>query len=347
MTDTTTDDLELRLADESDGDAIGTLFSNSPDGGAISFVPRFESNPYVAYAALRPETTGFVAETPDGDVAGVGFVSFTEARFGGTLRPAALLNALAVHPDYRGHGLAKRLCQRRIGYARDALGEDAVVFANIQSGNDPSRAVADSWAETFTHDFLMYPTEPRSSATEPDGYEVRDATPDEYEAVAEGANAFYATEEVYRPYDAEGLGHRLADAPLEEPLHRYVVAVSEGEVLAGGFVTEMHRAMSLVVHSVAPELEAADELPSTVPESREIRMKLLADCWYAPGEEAAVRALWETVRAEDTGENRITLNYDPDGPLGDVLGLEPEGGAMGLSMAVSGPTDDGPIAPLF
>ena len=339
--------LPIRLATADDGDALGTLFENSPDEGAISFVPRFELDPYVAYAGLRPETTGFVAEGPDDRLAGVGFVSLTEARFGGEVRPAALLNALAVHPDFRGRGLAKRLCRRRIAFARERLGEDAVVFANIQAGNEPSRAVASSWADAFAYDFRMYPAEPRSSAPDPGSYEVREAAPGEYGEVAEGSNAFYADAEVYRPYDAEGLARRLADSPLEAPIHRYVVAVSGGEVVAGAFVSAVHRVMRLVVDSVAPALEAG-ELPSAIPESRALRMTMVADCWHAPGHGAGARALWETARAE-SGGNRVMLNYDPDGPVGEALAVEPGEGAMELSVAVSGPTvaGDVDVAPLF
>ncbi|WP_161958282.1 GNAT family N-acetyltransferase [Natrarchaeobaculum sulfurireducens] len=151
------DGVRIRTATPDDGESIGTLFTNSPDGGAVSFAPQFEYDPYEVYVGLRPETTGFVAETDDGRLAGVGFVSNTEARFDGEIRPSALLNALAVHPDFRGRGLAKRIVEHRITHAQGQLGEDCVVFANIQHGNDPSKAVATWWADSLATEFVMYP----------------------------------------------------------------------------------------------------------------------------------------------------------------------------------------------
>lgn len=340
-------EITIRTATPADGEAIGRLFTNSPDEGAVSFAPRFAYDPYEVYAGLRPETTGFVAETDGGRLAGVGFVSFTEARFDGTVRPSALLNALAVHPDFRNRGLAKRIVERRIEYAREQLGAHCVVFANIQHGNDPSEAVATWWADSMAAEFVMYPAPPLSDAPASD-VDVHDASPEEQVAAVDRSNGFYADTDVYRPYTVDGLAARLADSPIDEPLHRYVVATVDGEVVAGVFASEMHTVMALVVDSLPPELEDADALPPAIPESKELRMTMLSDLWYAPGHEDAARTLWQTLRANAGGANRLMLNYDPSGRLGDVLDLEDGVGAMELSVAVTGATvRDSEIAPLF
>ncbi|THE65579.1 GNAT family N-acetyltransferase [Salinadaptatus halalkaliphilus] len=340
-------EIRLRTATPADGEAIGTLFTNSPDEGAVSFAPRFEYDPYEVYAGLRPETTGFVAETDDGRLVGVGFVSNTKARFDGEVRPSALLNALAVHPDFRNRGLAKRIVERRIAHAREQLGEDCVVFANIQHGNDPSEAVAAWWADSLAAEFVMYPAPPIPAAPSTD-VDVHDASAEERVAAVDRSNNFYAETDVYRPYTVDGLTSRLADSPIDEPLHRYVVATVDDEVVAGVFASEMHNVMSLVVDSLPPELEDADALPPAIPESKELRMTMLSDYWYAPGHEAAARALWNHLRANPGGANRIMLNYDPRGRVGEVLDLEDGVGEMTLSVGVTGGSiRDEPIAPLF
>lgn len=341
------DGVRIRTATPDDGESIGTLFTNSPDGGAVSFAPQFEYDPYEVYVGLRPETTGFVAETDDGRLAGVGFVSNTEARFDGEIRPSALLNALAVHPDFRDQGLAKRIVEHRITHARGQLGEDSVVFANIQHGNDPSEAVATWWADSLAAEFVMYPAPPLEE-TPPTDVDVHDANPAERIAAVDRSNSFYADTDVYRPYTVEKLESRLSDSPIDEPLHRYVVATVNDEVVAGVFASHMHKAMALVVDSLPPELEGADELPPAIPESKTLRMTMLSDLWYLPGHEAAAQALWTHLRANPRGANRIMLNYDPRGRVGDVLELESGVGEMSLSVAVSGaPIRDEPIAPLF
>ena len=341
-------EVPIRTATPADGTAIGELFVNSPDEGAVSFAPRFSHDPYQAYAALRPESTGFVAETTDDRIVGVGFVSLTEARFAGELRPTALLNALAVHPDYRGQGLAKRLVRRRLEHAREQRGEDCVAFANIQHGNDPSRAVAASWADSFERDYVMYPAEPLDSPVESSEYEIHDAEPTERSVAIERSNEFYAETDLYRPYSAGKLGDRLADSPIDDPLHRYLVATADGEVVAGVFASEMYKLMKLVLESLPPALEDAESLPSAIPESKELRMTMLSDLWHAPDHEDAARALWQAIRAERNGSNRIMLNYDPEGRLEDVLELAPDDGAMHLSVAVAGgDLQSDEIAPVF
>lgn len=327
------DRFTIRTATERDGDAVATLFEESPDEGAISFTPRFTADAYTFYAGLRPETTGFLAEAPDGRLAGVGFVSLIDARVDGRLRPTGLLNALAVHPDYRGRGLGKRLARRRIAFARDRLGEGAVAFANVQNGNAPSRAVAKSWADGFAGSFRMQPLAPASASGS--DYDVHDVRDGELATAVDGSNGFYADTELYRPYDADGLASRLAESPLSEPVHRYLVATAGGEVQAGGFLTEAHRGMVLRVESLPPELEAADELPAAIPESRELRMTMIADLWHAPGRADAAEAIVAAARAEPGGANRIVVNYDPDAPIADAV-PGPAEGAMELSVPVVG-----------
>jgi len=342
-----TNAITIREATPDDGDTIEQLFIDSPDEGAVSFAPRFSQDAYEAYNGLRTDSTGFVAETGTGRIIGVGFVSFTDARFGGAVRPSALLNAVAVHPEARGQGLAKRLACHRIEYARSHLGEDCVAFANIQHDNAPSQAVAESWADELTYEFQLYPAPPRDRSPSSGGYDVHEASGTELETALAASNDFYDDAEVYRPR-APAAFHRLQNSsPIDEPLHRYLVATDGGQVVAGVVALDMHRVMKLVVESLPPELADANELPAAIPESKELRMTMLSDLWYAPGRETAAKALWTALRATTGTANRVMLNYDPDGPVADALAINPEG-AIELSVAVAGPTlEAATVAPVF
>lgn len=337
----------IRKATAGDGEAIEQLFIESPDEGEISFAPRFSHGAHEAYSGLRTDSTGFVAETDDGRLAGIGYVSFTEARFGGEVRPSALLNAIAVHPDFRGQGLAKRIANHRIEYACKELGEDCVAFANIQHGNAASKAVAESWADEFAYDFLMYPAPPHTGEAETGEYDIQEADDDQLAAAFAAANEFHSETEVYRPWDTDEFERLRAGSPIEEPLHRYIVATADGEVVAGGVAMDAYKVMKLVVDSLPPALEEADELPDAIPESKELKLTMLSDLWYADGHESALNALWERVRSTPRGANRIMLNYDPDGRIGNALDINPEG-AIETSVAVSGPTrPNAEVAPEF
>lgn len=341
---------EIRRVKESDGDILEDIYQNNPDTGDISVAPRFRIDPYVGHTEMRPDapTQGFLAEAPDGDPAGAGFVLLTEARVGGEVRPTAFLSGLAVHPEYRGQGLAKRLAAHRIEYATTNHAEDCVVFATIQTGNEPSRAVADTWADEFMYDTARVQLPPRSDAPDTAPYTVRPLGDDEYPTVVDRINAFYEGAELFAPLTVDQFQTRLEATPIDEPVNRHLVATADGEPVAGASVADGHKLMWQEVVDLPDELADADELPPSIPESREIRPTGVAHLWHAPGHEDAIEVLLETVRARPDSGNRIMVSMDPDGPLGEFVDVDE--GAIVLDAAVRGDVDrveDGFVASLL
>ena len=284
---------------------------NNPDGGDLSFAPQFDANPYDIHTTTYPDTVGFVAETADGTPAGTGFVSFVAARLGGEVRRTAYLNNLAVAAPYRNRGLATRLAHERIELVESRLGADPPVWATIQQGNEPSRAVADSWAEHTVYEQTGLGVEPDTSA-DTRGYEVREARPEELPRVAERVNAFYADAELFTPYTAEGIRERCARSPVDVPVRRYVVALDGDEVVAGADVLDMHEAMWI-------DVEGDGDLPPVVPDDGEVRPRSVLNPWFTDGAADAARALVAHLRANPAGANRITFQSGPAHPFAEVL----------------------------
>lgn len=333
------DEFRIRRASEADGDAIRKIVENNPDGGAVSFAPQFEVNPYELHTAAFPETVGFVAETADGNPAGTGFVNYFDARFGGERRPSAYLNNLAVAAEYRNRGLATRLARRRLDHAASRDDEDRVVWATIQQGNEPSRAVASSWAETFAYEQARFVLEPRSGSADTAGYEVREATPPELEVVCDRANEFYAGAELFAPYTPEGLQGRLDRSPLDDPIARYVVALDGDEVVAGAQVMETHRAMWIAVEG--------EELPPALPDDGELRPRAVGNPWFVDGASDALRALVAHLRTNPGGANRLAFNsgqHDPITGLLHDLGATRATEQTNALRGVADPLTDRPIA---
>ena len=339
---------DVRRATSDDGDGLEALYSNSPDTGDIGMAPRFKIDPYVAYMEMDPanDTHGIVAETQAGDLAGAGFLTFTDTRVGGEVRPTAYLVGLAVHEEYRGQGLGKRLAAERIQFAQERHGEDCVVFAQIQTGNEPSKAVAETWADGFPYQTVVVPMQPLDQAPDRDDYTVRTATEAEYEPVVRQMNEFYADAEMYAPYTVDELRLRVEESPIAEPIANYFVVVSRGEIVAGAGVINSHKLMWSKIESLPPGVEDGDELPPAFPESREIRPTGITDLWYATGHAAAGEALIEAVRARPDVGNRIGIGLDPDGPLGRLV--ETDGQTWEMHMAIRGledPTEETFVAP--
>lgn len=343
-----TDDFEFREVTPADGDVMKRLAESNPDGGEIQFAPRFEANPYEMQSKLVPtdDHVGFIAETPSGDAAGMGFIAFNDARIGGELRKRGYLAGLIVDHDYRGMGLGKRLARQRIDYAEDAFEDDVVITAAIQTGNDPSMAVAQSWADNFPYEYVNQPVETQETAP-PTDHDIRIVTDAELPAFASAMNDFYSEAELYVPYQPDRLAN-LVEATVDgKHIHRCAVVVEDGEFVAGAHVVDQYKLMSTVVEKLPPELQEADELPPSIPDDREVRPTFVIP-WFKPGHEDAAEALIQHERATAGNANRLMFLYDPAGPLGRLDPLTPDDGTVELNWAVRGldePVVDAFVAP--
>ena len=125
-------DINLRRLESTDGKALAELFSFSPDGGQFAISPRYQIDPYQALIELAPDSAGIVAERTDtGEIVGVGLVQIGDRFLAG---PCAALHSLTVHPSYRQQGIATRLAQWRIAYAREQMGEGGLFWPLSKKG---------------------------------------------------------------------------------------------------------------------------------------------------------------------------------------------------------------------
>jgi GNAT superfamily N-acetyltransferase len=342
------DDFEFRQITAADENILIELAESNPDGGDIQFAPHFEVNPYQVYSDLVPtnDFAGFLAETPGGDAAGMGFIAFNDARVGGELRKRGYLAGLIVDHDYRGMGLGKRLAAERIDYAEDQFGDDIAITAAIQTGNDPSMAVAQSWADDFPYEYVNQPIQPLETepATE---YEIRSLTDAEVPTFVSAVNDFYEDAEMFVPFESDQLAEMMETTVDGEYVHRCEVVVEDGEFVAGAHVADQYKLISAVVEELPPELEGAEELPPSIPEDLEMRPSFVMP-WFESGHEDAAEALIQHERANVGDANRLMCIYDPEGPLRCLDPLTPDAGTVELNWAIRGldtPVDDTFVAP--
>lgn len=122
----------------------------------------------------------------------------------------------------------------------------------------------------------------------------------------------------------------------------YLVAVADGEIVAGGLVRDQHELMRIEISDVPGD----DDLPPGIPESREIRLTGVRSPWFEPGHTAAGEALLEYIRARNDTGNRVSLVADPAGPLSPLFDSEEV--TVEAQWAVRGlkePASDGFVAP--
>ncbi len=316
-------DIKLRRLEAADGKALENLFSFSPDGGQFAISPRYQIDPYQALIELAPNSAGVVAELADtGEIVGVGLVQIEGRLLAGTLVPCAALHSLTVHPSYRQQGIATRLAEWRIAYAREQMGEGGVILAFIQKGNSGSLAAAEKWGavrnQHIRNSLIRTRQKPPTAVSD---VTIRKAIPAEYEQIAHSLNAFYADYDLYTPHTAKKLTVWLEETPFKRPFrHYYVVVDSKNKILAGLAIAEQFRIVTMHVQNMPAPVRLLNQLVKMVPPDGILRQLSVSKIWYAPEQIAAAQFLWESMRWQlrDAGSH-LLHSYDSRSPVAKII----------------------------
>lgn len=332
----------LRQLHANDGPAYAKLVAESPDTGRVSTAVHFEIDAYQALTGLHMDVVGVVAEAPGYDgLAGGGLLRFGQCQFEGHLRPYALLNTLVVHPGFRRRGLASKLAQWRVDYARQHLNTDGVLLALIQQGNTGSELTARKWYRDFlTKRLAVFPIKMRTRPPQAmHSITVRPVRPSEFDQVADRMNRFYQGYNFYTPETADSLSAWLDEALFETRYHHYIVAVDAADnILAGIGLAENHRMRTVRVLNMPRSLKVLNALLKLVPADGVMRELSASRLWFAPHQLRAARFLWENVRWDFREKGTaLLLSLDVNSPLIDVLNPKPWTLRSGGGIAIHGP----------
>jgi GNAT superfamily N-acetyltransferase len=308
---------ELRQAVPDDSEALVALARSSADTGAIRVAPLYLRNPVEVAAALNPSRIWVVADTGS-ELIGGAQITLGETEVEGTVHPSATLSSLMVHPDHRRKGIAKALTQWRL----ERAGPDTVVAATIQSGNTASIANARSWASQIFGSLVIPVFRTRSGPADSDGLDIRaPQTQAEWEQAAAGLAQFEKGWNLRTPETAASLRERAErELASGERIQRYVVALDGGRVVGGLEIFEGCQLQIVVVEHLPRALRALNTLARVIPSDGRIREVSISRFWYDTGRADVGRALWAHARsAADGVGNAVTTQFDPRGPIGDVI----------------------------
>jgi GNAT superfamily N-acetyltransferase len=324
----------LRAAEDRDGQAVTELALAAADTGAVRVAPHYLHDPLATTRVLRPESEWVVAETDDGRVVGAGHVDFGDAEIEGEVFRCARLSGLMVHPDYRRRGIAGALTEWRLERAEP----DQVVLAAIQSGNEGSFANARKWA-TQIFGKLVLPVFKVAPSHPPTGLELREPQDDaEWEQVAAGLDEYERGWNLRIPETAAQIRERLAKTPLDVPVQYQIVAVEGGQVVGGCELHEGGRLQTIVVEHLPAPMRVLNAVVRVVPKDGVVRNTAVARLWHAPGRDEVGRALWAHARsAAADAANSVSAQFDPRGPLADLIRVRPWTTKGTVAVAVRSP----------
>jgi GNAT superfamily N-acetyltransferase len=322
----------LRPMQPEDGPAIQQLMENDPPSPGMSMTTRFVVDPYQAWRTLNPDIEGVLAEAPDGDLLGVGTVSFMTIQFEGRTLPGGFLRNLKVKHEARGQGIAKALAMRRADIVRERYGDDAVILSATNNQNVASQKTMNYWAKQLVSRLVM---RPRPFLPElppmPDGITVRPIDSADFAEAAEKSNAFHAEFNLYAPLSADSLVTQSDDA--RGIYHYYVAEDARGNLVGGALVCVRTPLMIDEFRNVPPPMRQSPMFPA----DGILRLGEVEALWFERPEVG--HAVWDAIRWTFRDRaNSFSIRFDPRGPYRTVFPDEPDGPQMELVTAVSGPT---------
>jgi GNAT superfamily N-acetyltransferase len=270
---------------------------------------------------LATRLEGAVA-TRDGAIAGMILGDFTELQWSGAPRPGVYVSNLRVHPAHRRHGVARALARFGLDRVRERLGDDAVVHAAVMEDNVSAGLVqALGFQATPPVRGALVPAR-RRPPSGAEGLRVRRAVPEEAARIAAGMNAYYAEHNLWSPVSPDSLAAFAArELSGVRPNHLYVAARGS-ELVAGLSVSDRTGLLRMAVTRASPLVRAAGWALGILPADGALRALTVRQLWFRPGERAAARLLWQTLRHEAQAQGRsLGIAYDPRDPAADVYRL--------------------------
>lgn len=311
--------IRFRPIEPHDGPALAALIDATPSTSAISFSDSYRADLIETNKAFATDFYA-IAAMAGTEIVGLAMGDRSPIQLEGKVRDAIYLSNLRVRPDFRKKGIARGLSDYGVAYAERILGADPILYGAIMEGNI-------SMALTKYYGFQL--TKPiqggivpmrRSPPYVKPGLVVRAACENDLEEIADGMNAFYRKHNLWSPVTPDFLRNFLGkEVAGIHPNNLYVV--TRGGRLVGGLsCSDRSRLVRMKLSNTPYYLRMLGGLLGVLPKSGILHALTMRRIWFKPGELAAARYLWQSLRYRLRQQsNSLGIAYDPQDTIANVF----------------------------
>jgi predicted N-acetyltransferase YhbS len=309
----------FRPVEPEDSPALAQLVSSSPSSGSASFTYDYQAGVLDIHKAFADDLHGIVA-TVGSSVIGMVLGDLRQVQWEGQVCQAAYVSNLRVQQNYRRQGVARGILSYGYKYTEKLLGADAMVYAAVPEGN-VSLALTEAY-KCQTTGAIQGGVVPmlRSAPEVKPGLTVRAVDQDDLAPVANGMNEFYREHNLWSPVTPSVLdGFRNTQVAEIRPNQLYVVT-RNNRITAGLSLSNRTKLIRMKIANVPGYARLLGSLLGVLPRDGLLRALTVRHVWFADGELASARYLWQCLRhtLRDQG-NALGIAYDPRDKLAAVF----------------------------
>jgi hypothetical protein len=150
--------------------------------------------------------------------------------------------------------------------------------------------------------------------------EVREACPEDLEAIAQGMNHHYREHNLWSPVSADTLSELLDVKVAGVRPNRLYVVTREGRIVGGLSLSDRTRLVRMRIANLSVIARLLGSALGILPRSGVLRALTVRQVWFVEGELGAARYLWQCLRyrLREQGNYCMGIAYDPRDALADV-----------------------------
>lgn len=326
----------------SDGKRFQKLAALNSELGLHQFSFKYLEDPINSMGLIYDHFEGMALEhTQKRNLIGVGLIKYGDTHLGGKPLPYGHLNSIFYNGRQAKKSLKIQFLDQLIQQTHQQLKQEGLILAfNLESRSNKSFLLQQNWYDHYHPERIdMYPVRlRRQPVIPPDNHYITAMQDEDIDPVVELMNDFYKSYELYPQFSQQDIRNWLAKRLKDDPINHYwLVKDQHSNILAGVGLSEYFHFRSTQIKGMRLS-KLFNGITRKLPAGGQFRELAVSKFWYLPGQEQAVKYLWEQVRYSWRNRaNTLMLYLDVNSPFRSLLELPTWPLTAQLGIAIKGP----------